>query len=57
MDNTKLYDDLITWCRIKIDVEKMNPLGLSGKRLEGYERAMHAVMSHLHDLKEKHGSN
>lgn len=57
MDNTELYDDLIIWCRIKLDIEKMNPFGLSGKRLEGYERAMHAVMSHLHSLKEKHGSN
>ena len=45
-------DDIINWCRTKIANEKKNPYGLSGKRMEGYEQAMKAVMSYLHSKKD-----
>ena len=43
---------MIDWCRKKLANEKNNLFGLSGKRLEGYEQAMKAVMSYLHSMKE-----
>ena len=52
MTNQEL-DELINWCDFKLKREKANPLGLSGRRLDGYELAMLAVMSHLHSKKEK----
>lgn len=52
MTNQEL-DELIDWCNSKLKREKANPLGLSGRRLDGYERAMLAVMSYLHSKKEK----
>ena len=54
MTNREL-DNLIDWCRQKMEKEKNNPYGLTGKRREGYKEAMLAVMSHLHDLKERNG--
>lgn len=50
--DVKDLNQMIDWCRKKILQEKKKPYGLSGKRLEGYERAMHAVMSYLHNLKD-----
>jgi hypothetical protein len=44
---------MIEWCRTKLANEKKDPYGLSGKRLEGYEKAMKAVMSYLHNEKVK----
>ena len=55
MTNQEL-DSLIDWCRQKMEKEKSNPYGLTGKRREGYKEAMLAVMSHLHDLKEKNNA-
>lgn len=40
-------NEIIYWCK-KLDNEKKNPYGLTGKRMEGYEQAMKAVMSYLH---------
>jgi hypothetical protein len=48
----KELDCIIDWCRTKMKNEKKNLYGCSGKRLEGYEKAMLAVMSYLHGLKE-----
>lgn len=50
MTNDEL-NKMIEWCRKKIEEEKRKPYGLSGKRLEGYDTAMKAVMSYLHSLK------
>lgn len=44
-------NEIIYWCRKKLDNEKRNPYGLTGKRMEGYEQAMKAVMSYLHSRK------
>lgn len=55
MTNQEL-DNLIDWCRQKMVTEKNKPYGLTGKRREGYKEAMLAVMSHLHDLKEKNNA-
>lgn len=47
-------NEIIYWCRKKLDNEKRNPYGLNGltgKRMEGYEQAMKAVMSYLHSRK------
>lgn len=52
MTNQEL-DELIDWCNFKLKQEKANPLGLNSKRLDGYEQAMLAVMSYLHNKKEK----
>lgn len=51
MRETEL-NEMIDWCRKKLANEKSNPYGLSGKRLQGYEQAMLAVMSYLHSRKE-----
>lgn len=50
MSNQEL-DEIINWCKKKIIDQKNDRFGLSGKRLEGYEEAMHAVMSYLHKKK------
>lgn len=52
MTNEEL-NQMIEWCRKKIEEEKSKPYGLSGKRLEGYETAMKGVMSYLHSLKRE----
>lgn len=52
MTNREL-DAMIDWCRQKMIKEKSKPYGLTGKRREGYEEAILAVMSHLHSLKER----
>ena len=44
-------NEIIDWCRKKLANEKMNPCGLTGKRMEGYEQAMKVVMSYLHSRK------
>lgn len=44
-------NEIIYWCKKKLDNEKRNPYGLTGKRMEGYEQAMKAVMSYLHSRK------
>lgn len=49
MDNAK-YNELIGWCREKL--EKLKRQYLSDKYKRGYEDAMRAVMSKLHDEKE-----
>ena len=43
-------DEMIDWCRKKLT--NKNQTGLSGKRLEGYETAIKAVMSYLHSKKK-----
>ena len=45
MTNEEL-NEMIDWRRSKMSKEK-RPLGLSGKRLEGYREAMLQVMSYL----------
>lgn len=55
MTNREL-DEIINWCRQKMVKEKNRPYGLTGKRREGYEEAMLAVMSHLHSLKERNNA-
>lgn len=49
----KLAEETIEWCRKKLKFGKYQTIGLSGKRLEGYEAAMKAVMSYMHSLKSK----
>ena len=44
-------DNMIDWCRKKMLAERSEPYGLRGKRLEGYDQAMKAVMSYIHGLK------
>lgn len=51
MTNKEL-DEMIDWCRKKLDLEKHSYDGCTGKRMEGYEKAMKAVMSYLHSKKE-----
>ena len=46
---------MIDWCKHKIELEKKGLHGLSGKRMEGYETAMLAVMSYLHQKKQSLG--
>lgn len=50
---SKELDEMIDWCRMKLAKEKKPPYGygLTGKRLEGYEQAIKAVMSYLHSKK------
>ncbi len=43
-------NEMIDWCRNKLANEKK--YGLTGKRMEGYEQAMKAVMSYLHSKKD-----
>lgn len=43
---------LIEWCRWKIS-QKSRECGYTGKRGEGYEEAMLAVMSHLSSMKKE----
>ena len=43
-------DSIIDWCRRKA-AQKKRECGYMGKRGEGYEEAMLAVMSHLHGMK------
>lgn len=50
MTNAEL-NKMIEWCRKKLNEERSKLYGLSGKRLEGYDTAMKAVMSYLHSLK------
>lgn len=50
MSNAEL-NGIIEWCRKKMREEREKPYGFSGKRLEGYDAAMKAVMSYLHSLK------
>lgn len=49
MSNEEL-NEMIEWCRKKL--ANKHQTGLSGKRLEGYETAMKAVMSYLHSKKK-----
>lgn len=53
MTNQEL-DNMINWCKNKIKTEKNKPFGsrLTGKRFEGYEEAMHQIMSYLHLKKD-----
>ena len=51
MTNYEL-DEMINWCRKKLSNK---PFELTGKRKEGYEQAMKAVMSYLHSKKTKDG--
>ena len=44
-------EEMIDWCRKKIESEKHSYDGCTGKRMEGYEKAMKAVMSYLHSKK------
>ena len=46
------FDKAISWCKKKLETTKKYNI-LSGKRLEGYEIAMLAVMSYLHCEKER----
>lgn len=50
MDKAK-YDGLIDWCKEKL--AKLKRQYLSDKYKQGYEDAMHAVMSKLHEEKER----
>ena len=47
----KELNEMIDWCRNKLAIEKKNPYGLTGKRLEGYEQAIKVFMSYLHSKK------
>ena len=51
MSNEEL-NELIAWCRKKINLERTKPYRMNAKALDGYVVAMQAVMSHLHKLKE-----
>lgn len=51
MSNAEL-NEMIEWCRKKLHNERSNPYGLHGKELGGYDKAMKAVMSYLHSLKD-----
>lgn len=51
MSNAEL-NEMIEWCRKKIDWERTKPYRMNAKELNGYVMAMQAVMSHLHKLKE-----
>ena len=46
-------NEMIDWCRKKLADEKKKPLGfrLTSKNMEGYEKAIRAVMSYLHSKK------
>ena len=44
-------NEMIDWCRNKLVNEKKNLYGLTGKRMEGYEKAIKSVMSYLHSKK------
>lgn len=46
-------NEMIEWCRKKIQQEKSKPYRLSATQLDGYITAMKSVMSYLHGLKEK----
>lgn len=48
-------NEMIDWCRKKLENEKKNPFGLSGKRMEGYEQAFKSIMSYLHSKKGGEG--
>ena len=49
-------NEMIDWCRNKIKSEKQDRYyGCTGKRMEGYEKAMLCVMSYLHSKKGKGG--
>ena len=50
MDKSK-HDRLIEWCKEKL--AKLKRQHLSDKYKQGYEDAMKAIMSKLHDEKEK----
>ena len=50
--NNRELDELIRWCKQKMEF-KTKQCGYTGKRGEGYEDAMRAVMSHLHSLKKE----
>jgi hypothetical protein len=45
------YRELVDWCREKIEFKRR--WSASEKYLTGYEEAMRAVMSKLHDLEKK----
>jgi hypothetical protein len=51
MTNAEL-NEMIDWCRKKIQQEQSKPFGMRSKELAGYTTAMKAVMSYLHSLKE-----
>ena len=51
--HNKTLDELIDWCKWKLKREMADPFGLYGRKLDGYEIAMKAVMSYLHSKKEK----
>lgn len=51
MTNAEL-NEMIEWCRKKIQQERTPPRHLNAKELDGYTTAMKAVMSYLHKLKE-----
>lgn len=50
MSNAEL-NEMIEWCRKKINQERTRPYGMRPKELDGYTTAMKAVMSYLHSLK------
>jgi hypothetical protein len=52
MSNAEL-NEMIEWCRKKINQERSRPYGMRRNELVGYTTAMKAVMSYLHSLKEK----
>lgn len=51
MTNAEL-NEMIEWCRKKIQQERSRPCGMRPKELDGYTTATKAVMSYLHRLKE-----
>jgi hypothetical protein len=51
MSNAEL-NEMIEWCRKKIQQERSRPYGMRRNELVGYTTAMKAVMSYLHSLKE-----
>lgn len=47
MSNAEL-NEMIEWCRKKIQQERSLPRTMNAKELDGYTTAMKAVMSYLH---------
>lgn len=46
-------NEIIDWCRKNLTMKRKNSYGLTGKRMEGYEQAMKAVMSYIFQDKKK----
>lgn len=53
MTNAEI-DMIIDWCRKKIEFARNDwNISSSANRIDGYEKAMHAVMSYMHSMKKE----